>query len=144
MYLHSHFFFQVIPEEISILEIETRNSERLQKSSETSEYDAPDGGYGWVIVAVSFLAITVVDGVINSFGIFLSEFVKEFKVSEGKIAWVGSILAGVPLLVGPIASVLTNKFGCRTTCAIGKMFFNNYIIYKSHYTVHNFFATSNV
>ncbi|CAH1104586.1 unnamed protein product [Psylliodes chrysocephalus] len=112
---------KVIPEEISILESETRNSERLQKSSETSEYDAPDGGYGWVIVAVSFLAITVVDGVINSFGIFLSEFVKEFKVSEGKIAWVGSILAGVPLLVGPIASVLTNKFGCRTTCAIGSL-----------------------
>ncbi|CAG9854182.1 unnamed protein product [Phyllotreta striolata] len=100
---------------------ENRNVKRSQKASETSEFEAPDGGYGWVIVAASFLAIMVVDGVINSFGIFLSYLKQEFDSTDGIIAWVGSILAGVTLLVGPLASALTNKYGCRATCIIGSL-----------------------
>ena len=32
---------------------------------------------------------------------------------------VGSILTGVILLVGPLASLLVNKFGARVTCILG-------------------------
>ena len=35
------------------------------------------------------------------------------------ILQVGSILAGVIMLVGPIASIFVNKFGPRLTCIFG-------------------------
>ncbi|CAL4081345.1 unnamed protein product, partial [Meganyctiphanes norvegica] len=79
----------------------------------------PDGGYGWVIVFVSFLANMIVDGIAYSFSPFMEEFSNYFEEPKGKVAWVSSLLAGVYLSAGPIVSALSNKFGCRTVCMVG-------------------------
>jgi len=80
----------------------------------------PDGGWGWVIVAASFLCNMVLDGIAYSFGIFLKPLQKHFEgESTGTISLVGSILAGFIMLVGPISSILVNKFGPRVTCIAG-------------------------
>lgn len=42
----------------------------------------------------------IVDGIAYTFGIFLTEFVKEFNEGKGKVAWVGSLLSGMYLLAG--------------------------------------------
>ncbi|XP_018905157.2 uncharacterized protein [Bemisia tabaci] len=81
----------------------------------------PDGGYGWVIVFASFLSNMIVDGIAYTFGIFLQEFVKHFGESQGKTAWVGSLLSGMYLSAGPVVSALTNKFGCRKVCITGSI-----------------------
>ena len=39
---------------------------------------APDGGYGWVVVAASFLVNMIADGVTFSFGVMFDEFQGEF------------------------------------------------------------------
>lgn len=62
--------------------------------------EPPDGGWGWVIVAASFLCNVVVDGVAYSFGIFLIHFVDYYKSNKGKTAWVGSLLSGCYLSAG--------------------------------------------
>lgn len=62
--------------------------------------EPPDGGWGWVIVAASFLCNVVVDGVAYSFGIFLIHFVDYYKSPKGKTAWVGSLLSGCYLSAG--------------------------------------------
>ncbi|XP_049872731.1 monocarboxylate transporter 4-like isoform X2 [Pectinophora gossypiella] len=82
----------------------------------------PDGGYGWVIVFASFMCNLVVDGIGYSFGIFLPELVKFFGLGKGTVAWVGSLLAGMLLVAGPIVSALCNKFGCRAVCIAGAVF----------------------
>lgn len=79
----------------------------------------PDGGYGWVIVFVSFLANMVVDGIAYSFSPFLDVFSEAFEEPKGKVAWVSSLLAGVYLSAGPIVSALSNKYGCRKVCMVG-------------------------
>ncbi|XP_064118467.1 uncharacterized protein LOC135223692 isoform X1 [Macrobrachium nipponense] len=79
----------------------------------------PDGGWGWVIVLVSFLCNAVVDGVAYSFSPFLDTLSKEFDAPKGKVAWIPSLLAGVYLSAGPIVSALCNKFGCRIVCIVG-------------------------
>uniref|UniRef100_A0A1B6MCW1 Major facilitator superfamily (MFS) profile domain-containing protein n=1 Tax=Graphocephala atropunctata TaxID=36148 RepID=A0A1B6MCW1_9HEMI len=79
----------------------------------------PDGGYGWVIVFASFLCNMIVDGIAYTFGVFLGEFVNYFGEGKGKTAWVGSLLSGMYLSVGPVVSALTNKYGCRTVCVLG-------------------------
>ncbi|XP_046387673.1 uncharacterized protein LOC124157184 isoform X2 [Ischnura elegans] len=81
----------------------------------------PDGGYGWVIVFASFLCNMVVDGIAYTFGVFLGEFVTYFGEGKGKTAWVGSLLSGMYLSVGPIVSALTNKYGCRAVCISGSI-----------------------
>ena len=46
----------------------------LFRSSSYSYYTAPDGGWGWVIVAASFLVNMIADGVTFSFGVLFVEF----------------------------------------------------------------------
>ena len=62
----------------------------------------PDGGYGWVIVAASFLANMMVDGIAYAFGILLIELVSYFEEGKAKVSLVGSLLCGVYLGTGKI------------------------------------------
>ncbi|UYV61903.1 hypothetical protein LAZ67_1007028 [Cordylochernes scorpioides] len=60
----------------------------------------PDGGWGWCVVAASFMCNAIVDGVIFSFGLFLLEFTSVMGVSKATTAWIGSLQAGSYLMVG--------------------------------------------
>lgn len=81
----------------------------------------PDGGWGWVIVASSFMLNLIVDGVCYSFGLWLTQFIEYFNASSGQAAMVGSLMAGFYLLIGPVASALTNKYGCRPVSIAGSI-----------------------
>ncbi|GFY44225.1 monocarboxylate transporter 7 [Trichonephila inaurata madagascariensis] len=78
-----------------------------------------DGGWGWVIVAATFFIRVIVDGFIYTFGIFYVEFLEYFKCTSGAASLVMSLLVGVCYLVGPIASGLINKYGCRIVSSLG-------------------------
>lgn len=107
------------------------NSSSSSSSSSSSEDDEfseeiiyqvhPDGGYGWLIVFVSFLINMIADGITFSFGIFNVEFLRVFNDSKGKTAWISSIFMAVPLLSGPIASYLTDRYGCRKVTIFGSI-----------------------
>jgi len=61
---------------------------------------APDGGWGWMIVLVSFLCASVVDGLCSVFGVMLPDLVMYFDQSSSTVATAGSLLAGGFLLYG--------------------------------------------
>jgi len=61
---------------------------------------APDGGWGWMIVFVSFLCASVVDGLCCVFGVMLPDLVTYFDQSSSTVAVAGSLLAGGFLLYG--------------------------------------------
>lgn len=86
-----------------------------------SEIQAPDGGWGWVVVFASFMINMIADGITFSFGIFNVEFLKYFGDTKGKTAWIGSIFMASPLLSGPIASYLTDRYGCRKVTIVGSI-----------------------
>ena len=46
-------------------------------SAGSYSYVAPDGGYGWIVVAASFLVNMIADGVTFSFGVMFEEFEQE-------------------------------------------------------------------
>lgn len=81
----------------------------------------PDGGYGWIIVVASFVCNMVVDGIAYTFGIFLFPIIDYYNESKGKTAWVGSLLTGTYLIIGPLVGALCNKFGCRAVCIAGSI-----------------------
>ena len=60
----------------------------------------PDGGWGWVIVGASFFCNLVVDGIIFTFGMFLSDIERAFGESKAKVSIIGSLLAGFYLMAG--------------------------------------------
>ena len=60
----------------------------------------PDGGWGWVIVFMSFLCNMIVDGIAYSFSPFLDVFVTSFDSTRGTVSWISSLLAGVYLSAG--------------------------------------------
>ncbi|KAL3989308.1 Major Facilitator Superfamily protein [Acanthocheilonema viteae] len=80
-----------------------------------------DGGWGWVVVLGSFFIHVFADGIVYSFGIVLEIIMKEFGASNAKASVIISLLTGLTLGVGPIASAITNKFGCRVTTILGSL-----------------------
>lgn len=60
----------------------------------------PDGGWGWVVVFAAFYCNLVVDGIIYTFGMLMSDMAKEFNETESKITIVGSLLNGFYLIAG--------------------------------------------
>merc|ERR1719348_165062 len=68
----------------------------------------------------SFFVNMIADGVTFSFGVFFVELQAEF--GEGRkavTAGVVSLFHAVPLLSGPVASALTDRYGCRKVTIVG-------------------------
>lgn len=63
----------------------------------------PDGGWGWVVVAASFMCNLIVDGIIFTFGMLRPSLVKQFGVSESQVNLVGSLQSGFYLMAGKSA-----------------------------------------
>jgi len=80
-----------------------------------------DGGWGWVIVFASFLCNMVLDGIGYSFGVMLQPLAKEFGSGTAAMSFVGSLLMGGYLLIGPIAAASVNRYGTRCTCITGSL-----------------------
>ncbi|XP_028894903.2 uncharacterized protein LOC105210363 isoform X2 [Zeugodacus cucurbitae] len=73
----------------------------------------PDGGYGWLIVVISFLCQVIVDGIIFSVGILLPYIADDMGETQTTIVLVASIQ------VGPVASAFINKYGFRVVALTG-------------------------
>ncbi|CAG2102360.1 unnamed protein product [Medioppia subpectinata] len=98
-----------------------QNPLRRAHSSSGGGSAAPDGGWGWVVVFASFMINLISDGVSLSFGIIFMELVDYFGESKSKTSWVGSLFLSIPLITGPIASALTDHFGCRRVAMCGSL-----------------------
>ncbi|XP_065164222.1 uncharacterized protein [Atheta coriaria] len=99
----------------------SESSSSSESSIELAESRPPDGGWGWVVVVASFVVNLIADGVTLSFGVIFVEFKTYFGESLGKTAWIGSVFMAMPLLSGPIASFLTDRYGCRRVTIIGSI-----------------------
>ncbi|CAG9824022.1 unnamed protein product [Phaedon cochleariae] len=62
----------------------------------------PDGGWGWVVVAVAFICYFIIDGTTYTFGIFLTDISKTFEVHPTRVALINSLLSGFTYFVGEI------------------------------------------
>ncbi|KAL8610545.1 hypothetical protein ACOMHN_060465 [Nucella lapillus] len=79
---------------------------------------APDGGWGWFVVLGAFVICLICDGCAFSFGVMFVYLVEEFQETKSQTAWVASIFYCLSLLLGPVASALTTRFGCRSVTIV--------------------------
>lgn len=97
------------------------SSESSSSSSSGEEDSAPDGGWGWAVCFGSFLINFVLDGTMFSFGVLLIELLDYFGEGKAKTAWVGSSLLGMSMLMGPIVSMLLERYSCRQITIAGTL-----------------------
>lgn len=101
----------------------SRHDSETSISSSTSSSlpmpQAPDGGWGWFVVLGAFTVTLICDGLSYCFGVLYAELLVQFGETHSKTSLVGSIFYGVSMLLGPFASALTTRFGCRTMTIIG-------------------------
>ena len=99
----------------------TSSSEDNSSLGQLCEATPPDGGWGWVVVAASFMVNLIADGITFSFGVIFVEFLKYFGEGKSRTAWIGSLFMAIPLLSGPVASFLTDRYGCRRVSIAGSL-----------------------
>uniref|UniRef100_A0A8C2EJJ9 Solute carrier family 16 member 5b n=1 Tax=Cyprinus carpio TaxID=7962 RepID=A0A8C2EJJ9_CYPCA len=80
---------------------------------------APDGGWGWVVVAATVLVLAMTLAFPSCIGIFYTDLQNDFQASNTETSWVPAIMIAVLHAGGPICSVLVECLGCRTTIIIG-------------------------
>ncbi len=55
----------------------------------------------------------------SCFGVFFESMEADLGWSKGQCAFIGALLSALNELAGPIASSLTNRYGCRATTIFG-------------------------
>ncbi|XP_039754030.1 monocarboxylate transporter 4-like [Pararge aegeria] len=117
--LHVQFDAQSPPAPVSVSSSSSSSSDDEDVS--ITEARPPDGGWGWVVVFASFMVNLIADGITFSFGVFFPHFLEYFGEGKGKTAWIAGIFMAMPLLSGPIASFLTDRYGCRKMTIFGSI-----------------------
>ncbi|KAF5887372.1 monocarboxylate transporter 10, partial [Clarias magur] len=124
---------EVNPEEKFLTEAENMKNEEenggdgeSQRASveRQSEFEYPEGGWGWVVMLASMWCNGSVFGIQNAFGILFVSLLQEFGSEDDsdlrfRTAWVGSLSMGMIFFCSPIVSVFTDLFGCRVTAVSG-------------------------
>ncbi|XP_046349481.2 monocarboxylate transporter 14-like [Haliotis rufescens] len=78
-----------------------------------------DEGWAWVVLVASYMNGFLLSGVCYMGGMFQVVLLEHFKQSVGLTAWVTSVYASLMLFAGPLASVITSYFDCRTSVMLG-------------------------
>ncbi|KAF1938246.1 MFS general substrate transporter [Clathrospora elynae] len=85
----------------------------------------PDGGYGWVCVAACFTINCFTWGTVSAYGIYLSHYLADNifpEASTWDYAFIGGFNFAIAMLVAPLVTVLTRKFGIHTIMCAGLVF----------------------
>lgn len=72
-------------------------------------------------LSLLFLVSLKVDGIILTVGLIEDELLVEFNEGVSFTSWVPSIMSGMELFVGPLASLLINKYNPSTVAIFGSI-----------------------
>ncbi|XP_072545001.1 monocarboxylate transporter 12-B [Salminus brasiliensis] len=80
---------------------------------------APDGGWGWMIVAGCFITTICTRAVTRCISIFFVEFHMHFSSEYSRTAWIHSLVDCTTMLCAPLGSYIGNRLSCRVAVMVG-------------------------
>ncbi|UPX10334.1 uncharacterized protein EKO05_0001000 [Ascochyta rabiei] len=100
------------------------SSEAKNKDSTQPQQDAapPNGGYGWVCTFCVALINAHTWGLNSSYGVFLAHYLRTETYPGAtylEYAFVGGLSISLAMLISPMATLLTRKYGTRLTLVAG-------------------------
>nr|XP_043906063.1 monocarboxylate transporter 4-like [Solea senegalensis]XP_043906065.1 monocarboxylate transporter 4-like [Solea senegalensis] len=104
---------------------------------------APDGGWGWAVLAGCFVITGFSYAFPKAVSVFFKDLIRDFGVGYSDTAWISSILLAMLYGTGPVCSVLVNRFGCRPVMMVGGLFASLGMILASFSTsiIHIYLST---
>ncbi|KAJ3528032.1 hypothetical protein NM208_g10409 [Fusarium decemcellulare] len=98
----------------------------------------PEGGYGWICVAATFLINAHTWGINSAYGVILSFYLSDHTfpgTTALDYAFVGGLSIACAMLVSPLATILLHLYGIRVAIIIGTILETTSLITTSF--VHN-------
>ncbi|XP_036449573.1 monocarboxylate transporter 12-B [Colossoma macropomum] len=95
---------------------------------------APDGGWGWMIVAGCFLTTICTRAVTRCVSIFFVEFHMHFSSDYSRTAWIHSLVDCTTMLCAPLGSYIGNRLSCRAAVMVGGLLSSAGLILSSFAT----------
>ncbi|MCJ8736465.1 hypothetical protein PDJAM_G00012840 [Pangasius djambal] len=78
-----------------------------------------DGGWGWMIVAASFVTMICTRSVTRCVSIFFVEFQMQFSTDYSTTSWIHSLLDFTTMLCAPLGSYVGNRLSTRVAVMTG-------------------------
>ncbi|KAF9386869.1 hypothetical protein CPB97_003234 [Podila verticillata] len=95
----------------------------------------PDGGYGWVVVACSFLNNFAMLGIMFSWGIFQQLYSTDiFPGKASSVSWIGTLAFGFMYICGGCFSMFAARIGYRKMICTGSFLVGGGLIAASFST----------
>jgi len=91
----------------------------------------PDGGFGWLIMVLSFLAQMIIDGLIFTIGILLPFIAKDLDAEMTEVLFVASVQIGCYFTSGIFGAILINRFGFRKVAIAGVLSSSSMVLLAS-------------
>lgn len=89
--------------------------------------------FKYLVLFAAFIAYMLSTMLSSCFGVFFDNIQKELQLTKSKVAFIGALLSSFGYLLGPIASLLINLYGCKKMTIIGG-FLTSFGIIASAYT----------
>lgn len=91
----------------------------MARRSEVPLKEAPDGGWGWMIVISCFLVTVCTRAVSRCLSIFFVEFQNYFAQDYAMTAWIHSTVDCTTMVFAPVGSIISNHYSTRVAVILG-------------------------
>jgi len=82
--------------------------------------EAPEGGWGWMVVCATFVTYWLIPGMIRSYGAIYLEILDTFpECTATQAGWIPAFLSSISIGLAPISAVLAKIYTCRNVVFVG-------------------------
>lgn len=96
-------------------------TDTVLEASQEADSTAPEGGYGWVIVASGFILLWWSLGTTYAWGVMQTALVADGLANPAVLSFIGSLQAALISALAIVSSLVVRKTGVRAAAMLGAL-----------------------